>query len=311
MTAVVPSISAIGVASWDESYLVDHFPLEGDYAVVRDAVTGPGGTTSNIAMTARTLGADVTLIAKFGNDDKAEAIVHGLLEAGIRTDASLRGGSESDHSIVVVSRATSNRTIIWKPGDQVKRGDRLDIDGLFNADLTVIDCTDYELRKYLVDLPAHTRPDARLLGTLTDLAYVVADDKVDVALRHDVVVGNEREYQQLVGKPDPTDCLRSIGDRMSGSNLRLAVMTCGSRGSLATIGNESYSAPARPVQPVDTTGAGAAFAGALAYALALRWDPAKSLGFANTVASFVVTTLGAQSSLPSLSQVLDTLGQPS
>jgi ribokinase len=303
-----PRISAIGVVSWDEFHLVNHYPAEGGHAPIIESFSGPGGTTTNIAMAARRLGAGVSLHALIGRDDRGNRILDTLRDAGIRTDGSLRSDDETDLSLMLVSRETSERTIFWAKRPSIKRRDRIDIDALFDADVTVVDCADYELRKFLTDLPAHTRPAARLLGTLTYLADVVADDKLEIALRHDVLVGNEREYRELLCSDCPEQCLQSIARAMPGNTLRLAVMTRGELGATAVTRDGSVSTPARTVAARDTTGAGDAFAGALAFAVALRWDLERSLRFANAVASIVVTEIGAQTALPGYDEALAAAG---
>ena len=85
-------------------------------------------------------------------------------------------------------------------------------------------------------------------------------------------------------------------------------MTCGDRGSVAVTRDQAIRVPARPVAAADATGAGDAFAGALAYAQALRWDIARSLTLANAVASLVVTAIGAQTALPTIDKAIAAAG---
>lgn len=304
----VPTVSAIGVVSWDEIYVIERYPHEGHSSLISDSFSGPGGTTGNIAMAARKLGANVSLVALIGKDVRGDQILDSLSTAGIDTRGCLRGDSDTDLSVMLVSDETAERTILWKQAPTIKRRDKIDIDALFSADITVIDCVDYDLRQFLADLPAHTRPTARLLGTLTYFENVVADDKLEIALRHDILVGNEREYKELIGCDDAEHCLRTVANAMPGASLRLAVMTCADHGSIAAMRDRVIRVPALPVPAVDATGAGDAFAGALAYSQAMRWNLERSLRFSNAVASAVVTAIGAQTSLPSLGDALAVAG---
>jgi ribokinase len=260
-------------------------------------------------MTARRLGASVDLFSAVGSDDRGTEILGRLRGAGIETSGILHEPGDTDLSVILVSEKTAERTIIWKMGRHLQRGDRIDVDRLFATDMTVVDCIDLDLRRFLTDLPAHTRPGARLLGTLTYLADVVADDKIEIALRHDVLVGNEREYCELLDCCDTEQNLHAIAKFMSGTNLRLAVMTRGEQGCVAILQNRTISVPARRIEAVDTTGAGDAFAGALAFALALRWEIEYALAFANTVGGFAVSAIGAQAGLPSLTDAIRAMDQ--
>lgn len=305
---VVPTIAAIGTLSWDEVIVLDRYPSEGGYSLIHRTLSMPGGTTGNIAMAAQQLGADVSIFAKVGDDQRGAEIVQSLRAAGIHTDGCLMGIGATDTSMVLISKETAERTILWNQGPHIQRRDRINVDRLFAANVTVIDCLDFDLRKFLTDLPAHTRPGACLIGTLTYIADVVARDKLEIALRHDVLIGNEREYCSLVGLDTAEACLEAVGSAMTGHNLRTAIMTKGRRGAQAISQGERITAPARDVAAIDSTGAGDAFAGAFAFAQASRWPLERSLIFANTVAGSVVSSLGAQSGLPTYEEAMRAAG---
>ena len=298
-----PSLAFLGVLSWDELHVLDRYPTEGDWTQVRETRQGPGGTTGNLAATARSLGAAVTLFSKVGTDNRGCQIVDHLNGLGIDCRGVLTADAETDLSIVLVAHNTAERTILWRQGPSIERGDRIDIDALFGADLTVVDCIDLPLRRFVTDLPAHTRPSARLLGALTYFSDAESDDKIEIALRHDILVGNEREYRQLMGTCDGRSALAASPELMPGTNNRLAVMTMGEGGAVAITRTTRHSAPAQPVVAVDTTGAGDAFAAAIAYSQAQRWDIDRSLALANAVAGHVVSHIGAQSAIADLQTV--------
>jgi sugar/nucleoside kinase (ribokinase family) len=86
--------------------------------------------------------------------------------------------------------------------------------------------------------------------------------------------------------------------------LRAAVVTCGAQGSLAFTLNECWTCPAFPVDVVDTTGAGDAFAGAVAFGIACRWEWPSVLRFAGAVAGISITRLGAQTALPTWAETI-------
>lgn len=66
--------------------------------------------------------------------------------------------------------------------------------------------------------------------------------------------------------------------------------------------------PALKVNAVDTTAAGDSFTAALAVMLSQGKDIRSAAEFANKVASIVVTRRGAQSSIPTKSEVYTKLG---
>ncbi|GAB3676614.1 carbohydrate kinase [Actinocorallia lasiicapitis] len=91
--------------------------------------------------------------------------------------------------------------------------------------------------------------------------------------------------------------LAEVCDEWHADGVRLVVITLGADGVIASLGGRRYAVPARPVEPVDTVGAGDAFTAGLLYRLhtggALggeldRLDPAlliRALTFASDVAA--------------------------
>jgi ribokinase len=308
MSARRPVVSVLGIVSRDESLLIDQYPAEGSFARLSNRVVASGGTTGNMATGLARLGAAVRMFTRVGDDDWGKALIKSLLDEGIDSAGVLTGPGQSDLSVILVSGSSGERTILWHQAPTLTKGNRIDIDRLFRADLTVIDTPDYDLVRFLTDLPAHTYPKSRLLGTLTYLANVAACDNMEVACRFDVLVGNEREFRQLTGKAKPETAFAEVVNRTSGANLRLVVMTRGEHGAIGATDSEQIQMNAFPANVKDTTGAGDAFAAGLAYATALRWDLSSSLRLANAVAGFAVTALGAQTALPSLSAALNRAG---
>ena len=82
--------------------------------------------------------------------------------------------------------------------------------------------------------------------------------------------------------------------QLAGDQLEWLVLTEGKAGAVAIHGEEQVRVAARPVSVVDTTGAGDAFVGALAAALAAGTSLREAVGAANTYAAKVCGVLGAQ-----------------
>ncbi|MEA2527419.1 MAG: ribokinase, partial [Thermomicrobiales bacterium] len=95
---------------------------------------------------------------------------------------------------------------------------------------------------------------------------------------------------------------------MPGANLRAGVVSRNPEGATAFTARERWDVAAFSIDAVDSAGAGDAFAGGIAYAMALRWDWPQALRFANAVAGLSTRALGAQTALPTLDEVADLLG---
>ena len=121
----------------------------------------------------------------------------------------------------------------------------------------------------------------------------------------DILIPNRLELEMLAGRK-----LKGDGDLIAASNLLLkggvecVIITLGNRGAFFVSKNKRKLFDVEKVRDaVDTTCAGDAFCGALAFSLDRGSELEHSIRFANRVAVLTVTKLGAQSSLPALKEV--------
>jgi sugar/nucleoside kinase (ribokinase family) len=300
----VPKIACIGLSSWDRLIAVLEYPPIGGQADVLEEVSAPGGTTTNTAVALARLGARVAIATAIGDDERGTALRRSLEEAGVDTGwLTVKAGLKTDFATVIVSRQPLERTIYWEQGAQLERGDQLDITGLFGGDVLVVDVADVPLRRFLVDLPAHTVPTARILGPLTYLANNDLPDAFDLALRHDAIVADERDLLDVTGTWTLSDAVTALQSRMRGADLRAALITRGGEGCRVVTETKSLNIPAFSVDVVDPTGAGDAFVAGVAWGMAQRWPWPEVGRFANAVGALACCSLGAQASLPSLEDV--------
>jgi sugar/nucleoside kinase (ribokinase family) len=299
-----PRVAAIGTASWDRLLEVSRYPAIGEQASVQAELSAAGGTTTNTAVALARLGSRVSIAAAIGDDPEGGSIRRTLESGGIDISAlRVHPGQRTSLATIVVSHAPLDRTIFWREGAQLARGDRLDIATLYGHDVVVVDVADLPLRRFLLDLPAHTIPRARLLGPLTYLADPDIPDALDLALRHDVLVGSERDLLVATGTWTLSDAMSALQARMSGQTLRAVAVTRGAAGCRLFTANERWQIPAFSVPVVDPTGAGDAFVAGVGYGMALNWDWPRIGRFANAVGALTTRSLGAQASLPTLAEV--------
>ena len=305
-----PRIATVGLASWDTLLVVDTFPSPGGYAIVDRQASLPGGTTTNSSVALARIGAQVSFVGLIGDDRPGETIRETLDREGVKTGwLETRSGQPTDAAIVVVSNNPSDRTIFWPQGARLAKGDLLDIPAIFGHDLVLLDVDDMPLRRFLSDLPAHTLPGTRILGTLTYLDRAETD-RLDVMLRHDAIVGNEREVMLLTDETTLDGAIAKLQAGMFGSNLRAAVISRGAMGGTAFTATQRWDIPANRVDVVDTTGAGDAFTAGVAFGMSLRWPWLKTLILANAIGGLATRALGAQESLPSLQEIAALTGEP-
>ena len=157
-------------------------------------------------------------------------------------------------------------------------------------------------------LPAAARAlaIAREAGVTTVLNPAPAADAPDEMLRlSDFVTPNESEATALTGIPvDDEDGARRAAAALRDRGAGAAVITLGARGALFDgPGGVEFVPAFRAGAVVETTGAGDAFNGAFAVALAEGLDAALAVRFACAAAGISVTRPGTSQSMPNRAEV--------
>ena len=104
----------------------------------------------------------------------------------------------------------------------------------------------------------------------------------------DIVFMNEEESKALAGTDDLDAALAEVADVVD-----TVVMKLGRRGSVVMHKGERFEVGVFPVDAVDTTGAGDAYAAGFLYGYIHGWDPRRSAELGARVASMTVGQLGA------------------
>ncbi|MEV7191678.1 ribokinase [Streptomyces sp. NPDC093510] len=286
-----PHIAVLGSANMDLVAYVAEAPRRGETVTGREFRTAPGGKGANQAVAAARAGATVSLVGAVGNDAHGSTLRSCLEHSGVDTDllrtvetptgiAHIVVDDEGGNAIVVIPGANGTVTALT-PGDEslIASADALllqlevPVEGVLAAAQAA---RRHGVRTLLTPAPAQPLPPELLAAV-------------------DLLLPNEHEAAALTGIPDdPPAAARSLL-----SQVPEVVITLGSRGSLyAARGTEPVMVPARRVTPVDTTGAGDTFAGALAVALAEGNSAPDALGWASAAAALSVQRPGASASMP-------------
>ncbi len=120
----------------------------------------------------------------------------------------------------------------------------------------------------------------------------------------DILLVNEHEAAWLLGMGERGGVLPNPElSKLLDLGPRAAVVTAGSRGAVIVRPTGLAEVPSPAVEVVDTTGAGDAFAGALATALARDSELPDAVALAARVAALSVTRRGAQPSYPTVAEL--------
>jgi ribokinase len=153
------------------------------------------------------------------------------------------------------------------------------------------------------------------IRTVLNLAPVPDGAAGLLAERPGWLVVNAQEAAALAGRPDGAperdeaalgrDAAAGLAAALGGGHV---VVTLGAAGAALAGPWGTASVPGFPVTAVDTVGAGDAFVGALAVALASGLDPAAAVTAACAAGAAAATRRGAQAALPRPADVLAATG---
>jgi ribokinase len=277
-------IAVVGSINLDVVVAVERHPAPGETVVGGDRQELPGGKGANQAVAAARLGAAVALVARVGADAAGERLRDGLVAEGVDvahvvTDADAPTGM----ALIAVDGAGEN-TIVVSPGANARVGA-----GDVDAAREVLAAAPVTLLQHEVPGDAVAAAIAAAGGTVV---LNPAPARALVAAV-DVLVPNRGELEALAGRGgDPVELARGL------ERARAVVVTLGAEGAVVVQGERAERIASPRVQAVDTTGAGDAFCGALAQALADGATLVEAARWAVRAAAVSVTRVGAQGGLP-------------
>ncbi|SFJ02975.1 6-phosphofructokinase [Jannaschia pohangensis] len=300
----MPHIVVLGIFVADTTFRATRMPRMGETILGDGFALGPGGKGSNQAVAAGRAGADVRFISRIGRDTFGDMAMQVWRDAGVGTDAVIRGEDATGAAFIYVDSASGDNAIIVAPG---AAGKLTPADIEAEADLIAGAAVFVTQLEQPMDVALSGLRIARAGGAITLLnpapAATLPEGMLELC---DYVTPNETEAEALSGVAvTDIDSARAAGDALLEKGVgRAALLTLGAQGSLFHSAEQSIHIPAMSAGPVvETTGAGDAFNGGFAAALAEGADPVTAARFACAVASLSVTRPGAAASMPTRAEV--------
>ncbi|MFT5130516.1 MAG: ribokinase [Rhodothermales bacterium] len=270
----VPRIAVFGSLNLDHSFCVPRIPLPGETLIAQSANSCFGGKGANQAIAAARAGAAVQMAGCVGDDDAGHRYIAYLKGEGVCTDAIQLSAEAATGSAFIAVDSEGENSIIVNPGAN---------HAVVAAELPPVDVLLLQLECPLSEV-AKIANSAHAAGTRVILNPSPWDDAVLAAgMPIDVLIVNQREAAQA-------------GDRLRAD---MCIITNGAAPTLVYSANAAPIAISPPsVDPVDTVGAGDAFAGAFAVAYARGLALADAIAFANSAAALATLKAGAQMAIP-------------
>jgi len=301
-------VVVLGGANTDYLVRGQKLPAPGETVAGDTFQQAPGGKGANQAVAAARLGARVALVARVGADERGEEILARLAAEGVDTKQIVRDPTAPTGVALVQVDAEGQKQIQVAPGA--------------NHQLTVLDVISARsvLGAASVLLCQLEVPIKCVMATMRLVkeanAKVVLDAAPPTSLPDevigmvDVLRANEGEAEALTGvRVRDRASSRQAARRLLERGALAAVLAAGHEGNLLVWREAEVWLPRLPVNSIDTTGAGDAFAAALAVMLAEGRTLAEAGAFANAAAAMATTVLGAQAGLPKREEVMKLLDQ--
>ena len=296
-------IAILGVFVADTAYRAMRQPKMGETILGESFALGPGGKGSNQAVAAAKAGGDVHFITRLGDDPFAQMARDTWHAAGVTPAVTVDAESYTGAAYIFVDDATGDNAIIISPG----AAGRISVADV-EAQKDLIQSADVFITQLEQPMAAAQRAleIARAGGTTTILNPAPAAElSDDILALCDYVTPNESEAEGITGVAveTPQDAARAA-DALTARGVGAAIITLGAQGAFYKDKDTSVHVPAISAgEVVETTGAGDAFNGGFAVALAEGMGPEDALRFGCATAGISVTRPGTAPSMPTRAEI--------
>lgn len=298
-------ILVVGSLNVDMVMNVDHMPAEGETILCDGMTLVPGGKGANQACAAGRLGTDVAMLGAIGDDDYGALQLKSLSEAGVEVGGLLKKEGQNTGTAFITVNKSGNNSIVVVPGaNSAFRPEDIEA----NREL-IEQCEIMILQLEIpLDTVCYAAKLAKSLGktVILDPAPVPEHFPEELYEYVDIVKPNETELGMLTGIAEAQKHLTEAAQVLKARGAKNVLVTLGGDGVyINPESGEEIRIPACKVKAVDTTAAGDSFTAALAAMLLNGESLEAAAEFANRVSAIVVTRKGAQSSIPTIDEVVN------
>ncbi|MBS1667392.1 MAG: carbohydrate kinase [Bacteroidetes bacterium] len=250
----------------------------------------PGGAPTNVAAAIAALGGAVELVAKVGNDPFGKQLIEVMQEFNVSTKWMLQDQTAFTTFAFVSLMEDGERDFVFNRGADGELN-RHEVD---NIDLNEFSIIHFGSATAFLPGPLQVAYESLLQKALQQNIFISFDpnyrhllfknDKqsfIDQSWNfiqscHFFKVSDE-EAMLITGKPTLEDATAVLLEKTKS----VFAITLGKEGTLLGLNNHTLIVESIPVNPVDTTGAGDAFVGAVLYQLQQKWSDSPSLAMPN------------------------------
>lgn len=297
-----PLVVSLGGINIDLVTVADRFPAAGETVVGHRFLTYPGGKGANQAVAAARMGAPTAMVGRVGDDLFGPQVTDSLAAAGVDVAAvAVAPGVSTGIAAISIDAAGQNQII------QVLGAN--DTCGPAEAE-RVVNLLD-SLSVLLLQLEVSVELSLQVAQAAAAAGKTIILDPSPVrplpAAFYDccsIITPNETDAAALFGFPvTDLDSAAKAAATLLSRGVGAALVTLGGQGAYYATADGGEHQPPFPVNAVDSVGAGDAFNGALAAALAAGQTLPQAVQLASAAGALAVTKVGAQDAMPTRREV--------
>ncbi|MCD6452949.1 MAG: carbohydrate kinase family protein [Dehalococcoidales bacterium] len=306
-------VVGLGALNIDHLYQVEHILSDGE-TVTSQTQSFPGGSAANTIYGLAKLGISTGFSGMVGDDDDGRMLIKDLQQVGVDTNQVRITPNAKTGSVLCLSDRLKRCLYVTSGANSWLTSDDLDLGYINQATMlhisSFVDDKQFSLLRSLID---KLNPSIRLSFTPGEL-YAKKGLRALAPILHrtDILFINHQELHQLTGRDTiagAESCLKQ-GSKLvvvtlgGDTRLKIANQVVTTTYYIKDV-NHHYVARSipQPIIPLDTTGAGDAFATGFLYGI-IKGKGIKECGrLGDTVAQLSIRQLGARPGLPTLSSL--------
>lgn len=300
-------IVVVGSINMDLVTLCERAPRAGETLLGKKFLQIPGGKGANQAVAMGKLRSDVVMLGKVGTEGMGDILIKSMEKDGVNIENIEETEEATGIAKIIVEENGQNRILVV-PGAN------------FEVDEKYIDTHEKILREsdmvvcqleIPIETVKYTLKKAKELGKITLLNPAPAAHLDEEIIKNsDYIVPNETELEILTGiKTDTEEGIEQAAKFLLEKGVKALIVTLGSRGCLLMTKDIKKYYSAYKVKAIDTTAAGDSFIGGFVNGLSNELTLDESINRGMITAAISVTRLGAQTSIPTLEEILEFKGE--
>jgi ribokinase len=298
-------VVVVGSCNLDFIVEVPSLPVPGETVLGADVVSRPGGKGANQAVAARRLGADAVFVGATGADQFAATLREALSAEGLDLRHLATTESPTGVALIVIDASATNQiTVAAGANRRLSAAHLVGLSDVLEPASVLLLQLEIPVSTCVVAANAARDAGATVVLNAAPVTQPIDDDLNALLDLTDVLIVNENEAMSL-GAQTVIDAggWLAFAAEFSARRSLAVVVTLGADGAVAAEDGSAFAIPAYRIDAIDSTGAGDAFCGAVAAALAEKRPLREAVERGCAAGALATTAVGAQAALPRVADI--------